>query len=237
MTDPIPSESIEIPNSEVEETPAAPSEETPAEQNVEKEAETPADTETPVVEELFELPDGRKVDGQTLAKEWKENFLPDYTRKSQELAAKNQPLPNETPKVNPYDDPDYVPTSYAEIIEAAKRAALDELAQNENDRIEAQTAAENAVVAQLEAVKAIDPNVDENKLFLHANKYGFRDLSTAYQNMKDMSGLVKTVQKQTTENIAKRQDPVSVQPGGNVGTTPNPSNFGSAVEYMRSLKT
>ncbi len=235
MNEPIPSESIEIPHSEEEQTPqepaATPSEETP------QPAETPEVPPTPTPEEeLFELPDGRKVDGQTLAREWKENFLPDYTRKSQALAAKDQPLPNETPK-NVYEDPDYVPTSYAEIIEAAKKAALDELAAKETERIEMQTAAENAVIEQLEAVKAIDPNVDENKLFLHANKYGFRDLSTAYQNMKDMNLLVKTVQKQTTENIQKRQDPVSVQPGGNVGTPPNPSNFGSAVEFMRSLKT
>jgi hypothetical protein len=235
MNDPIPSESIEIPNSEAvetpESTPAAPSEETPV---VEEPEVTPAATP---VEELFELPDGRKVDGQTLAKEWKENFLPDYTRKSQALAAKDQPLPTETPAKNPYEDPDYVPQSYAEIIQAAKEAAIAELKAEEQSRIEMQTAAENAVVAQLEAVKALDPNVDENKLFHHANKYGFRDLSTAYQNMKDMGAIVKTVQKQTTENIQKRQDPVSVQPGGQVGTPPNPSAFGSAVEYMRSLKT
>lgn len=237
MTEPIPSESIEILHSEPGETPevppVAPSEETP-----EPEAPEPEVVPTPApVEELYELPDGRKVDGQTLAKEWKENFLPDYTRKSQALAASNPTLPTETPKENPYENPDYVPTSYAEIIEAATQAALDKMKAEETAKIEAQTAAENAVIAQLDAVKAIDPNVDENKLFLHANKYGFRDLSTAYQNMKDMGTLVKTVQKQTTENIAKRQDPVSVQPGGSGVTSPNPSNFGSAVEFMRSLKT
>lgn len=239
MNEPIPSESIEIPHSEEGETPevtpaATPSEEAP-EVTPEPVAEVPAATPT---EELFELPDGRKVDAATLQKEWKENFAPEYTRKSQELAAlKQASLPTETPPKNPYADPDYVPQSYAEIIEAAKQAALDELAAKETARIEAETAAENMVIQQLDAVKAIDPNVDENKLFLHANKYGFRDLTHAYTNMKDMTSMVKTVQKQTVENIQKRQDPVSVQPGGNVGTTPNPSHFGSAVEYMRSLKS
>jgi hypothetical protein len=36
-------------------------------------------------EELFDLPDGRKVDKKTLTKEWKENFYPEFTRRSQKL--------------------------------------------------------------------------------------------------------------------------------------------------------
>jgi predicted NAD-dependent protein-ADP-ribosyltransferase YbiA (DUF1768 family) len=42
-------------------------------------------SETPE-KELFELPDGRKVDSSTLSKEWKENFYPEFTRRSQKLA-------------------------------------------------------------------------------------------------------------------------------------------------------
>ena len=43
--------------------------------------------ETKVKEEenLFDLPDGRKVDAKTLSKEWKENFYPEFTRRSQTL--------------------------------------------------------------------------------------------------------------------------------------------------------
>jgi hypothetical protein len=41
-------------------------------------------------QELFELPDGRKVDGKTLSKEWKENFYPEFTRKSQQLSKYNE---------------------------------------------------------------------------------------------------------------------------------------------------
>ena len=37
-------------------------------------------------EEVFELPDGRKVDAKTLSKEWKENFYPEFTRRSQKLS-------------------------------------------------------------------------------------------------------------------------------------------------------
>jgi len=42
-------------------------------------------TETPAEEELFELPDGRKVDAAGVAQEYR-NLLGDYTQKSQKLA-------------------------------------------------------------------------------------------------------------------------------------------------------
>tara|TARA_R110000868_G_scaffold86958_1_gene243519 strand:- start:8551 stop:9222 length:672 start_codon:yes stop_codon:yes gene_type:complete len=200
---------------------------------------TPAPSE-PVVDvpvaDLYELPDGRKVDAVTLQSEWKENFYPEFTRRSQELAElKRGTLETKTP--SKFEDPEYTPQSYAEIIQAAKEAALNELAEKEQARITQQEAIENEVVQQLAKVKKLDATVNENQLFLHASKYGFRDLPMAYQNMKDMSGLAKTVQKTTAQNIAKRNDPVSVAPGGSVGTRPDPSAFGSAIEYMRSLNT
>jgi hypothetical protein len=40
--------------------------------------------------ELFDLPDGRKVDAATLSKEWKENFMPEFTKRSQALAEKER---------------------------------------------------------------------------------------------------------------------------------------------------
>jgi predicted NAD-dependent protein-ADP-ribosyltransferase YbiA (DUF1768 family) len=55
---------------------------------VEQPEQTQSETtksETPE-KELFELPDGRKVDSTTLSKEWKENFYPEFTRRSQKLA-------------------------------------------------------------------------------------------------------------------------------------------------------
>jgi hypothetical protein len=231
MNEPIPSESIEVPHSEPEaETPEV----TPSAEPEVVEAEvTP---ETPVAE-LYDLPDGRKVDGATLAKEWKENFLPDYTRKSQELSRINQQnLPTETTPPNPYADPDYVPQTYQEIIDAAKAAAIAELKAEKDAEMNAHKALEDMVIAQLDEVKKLDPNVSEDKLFLHANKYGFRDLTHAYHNMKDMGQVVKTVQRQTVENINKRKDPVSVSQGAPVGGSPDPSAFSSATEFLRSLQ-
>lgn len=208
----------------------APSEPTP---EPEVEDTTPSDAEP----ELYELPDGRQVDAATLATEFRQNFLPEFTRKSQELAQLKQgetQKPEPTPNV--YEDPDYIPQSYAEIIEAAKREMFTELEQKEQARVQQQEAIETAVIQQLDEVKAIDPNVNENQLFLHANKYGFRDLKIAHQNMRDMSDLAKKVQTTTAQNIQKRADPVSIKPGG-AGTAPNPGAFASAVDYVRSLKT
>lgn len=197
----------------------------------------PTEPVEPTEPELFELPDGRKVDAETLTKEWKENFLPDYTRKSQELAkTKTETLPdNKSTPSNPYADPDYVPTSYEEIIKVAEERALQAIERKATDEATARQAVENEVVTQLDSIKKLDPNLNENALFLHANKYGFRDLKIAHQNMKDMSALAKTVQQTTAKNIAKRIDPVSNTPGA-TGARTDPSHFGSAIEYMRSLK-
>lgn len=207
----------------------------------------PVDSEpvvSPVVEE-FELPDGRKVDAPTLAKEWKENFAPEFTRKSQELAAlKNNP--NGDPKPNlpeqpksKYEDPNYVPTSYEEILkvgeERGAQRALQILEERETQKVESQRAIEDAVGTQLEEVKKTDPNVNENALFLHATKYKFTDLRLAHMNMKDMAEAAKKVQQVTEKNILKRSDAVSVTPNAN-GAPLNPSHYASSVEYLRALK-
>lgn len=54
---------------------------TQTEQSPKEQSET-----TKVDQELYDLPDGRKVDAKTLSREWKENFMPDYTKKSQRLS-------------------------------------------------------------------------------------------------------------------------------------------------------
>ncbi len=234
-------ENIEVVDSEIPEGGnGLPSEETPSEQPKE---ETPAEVETaepaePVKEpELFELPDKRMVDAETLAKEWKENFLPEFTRKSQELAkltTKDTETINPTPE-NPLADPNYTPQTYAELAEQIEARTLAKLEAKEQAKIEAQQALENTVVSQLTEIKAVDPTLNENALFLHATKYGFRDLKLAHQNMKDMADVVKKTQNNTAANIAKRNDPVSVSPGA-TGSRPEPGGFGTAVDYLRAIK-
>ncbi len=230
-------ENIAVPSSEslMEETKV----ETPSEETKTETPTEPVEPTEPVVPtvELFDLPDGRKVDGVTLAKEWKENFLPDYTRKSQELAKVKNPetLPDKQPKENPYADPAYVPTNYEEIIKVAEERALQTLEQREQAKVEYQQNLENAVVSQLEEVKKVDPTINENALFLHATKYGFQDLKLAHQNMKDMADAIKKTQTVTAANIAKRTDPVSTTPGAG-GQKLNPDDFRSARDYLAALK-
>lgn len=202
------------------------------------ETETPAEpvetAEPAVVEpELFELPDGRKVDAETLSKEWKENFYPEYTRKSQALAAKETTLPEKP--TSPFADPNYVPATYEELLAAAEERAVRAIEGKEQARIEQQRAIEDAVAGQLNDLKKVDKNLNENALFVHATKYGFRDLKQAHQNMKDMSDMAKKIQTTTAANIAKRTDPVSISPGA-TGGRPDPSQFATARDYLRSLK-
>ncbi len=182
--------------------------------------------------ELFELPDGRKVDAGTLSKEWKENFYPDYTRKSQALAAKDTTITTE-PTKDPLED--WQPQSYAEIVQKAKDEMKADLVREQQQAQEKMTAIETAVGDQLTAVKTVDPTVNENALFQHALKYKFSDLRVAHQNMKDMSEMAKAVQQKTVRDVTKRSDPVSVTPGA-TGGKPNPGSFSSATEYLRSLK-
>lgn len=243
---------------EIEVVPSAENGNVPAEEIAPVAPSEPAKTESPTEKtettepvepkmELYELPDGRKVDGATLTKEWKENFLPDYTRKSQELAkVKTETLPENKTAENPYADPSYTPQTYEEIIKAAEERAIRAIEAKEQAKIEYQQNLENTVLTQLTEVKngytdsqgrqvPPDPNLNENALFLHATKYGFRDLKLAHQNMKDMADAIKKTQTVTAANIAKRNDPVSVTPGA-TGQKLDPRQFPSAVEYLRALK-
>lgn len=196
---------------------------------------TPAQPSTPVEAELFELPDGRKVDAATLTKEWKENFLPDYTRKSQALSAKEKagdPNIKNNP-TDPFADPNFVPQSYAELAEAIRASTLREIEAKEQKAVDDRKAIEDAVATQLTELKTSDSNLNENALFQHAVKYGFRDLKAAYQNMSDMNKIVKDVKQATAKDIQKRTDPVSASPGA-TGARLNPSHFSTAVDFLRA---
>lgn len=229
----VPSEPVSTQPPAVDPTPASPAQ--PANEPV------PQPTETSTEE--YELPDGRKVDAATLAREWKENFMPDYTRKSQALA--QQQPPQQSPAINnepqapanPYADPTYIPQNYEEVIEVAKQRALAEIRAEREADIQHRAQIEQRVGAQLTELKTADPSLNENALFQHAIKYGFQDLKVAYSNMKDMAALAKNVQQTTAQNIQRRaNEPVATQPGQANGTAPNPHDFANAREYLRSLK-
>ncbi len=198
----------------------------------------------PPAEELFELPDGRKVDAATLAKEFKENFLPEFTRKSQELSrlTGTPPIKNEGDGVPDWKKPDYVPQTYAEMIEIATKNAMEAIkgeSAAETARVKAIT---DAVEAQFTEVKKIDPSVNENELYNHAMKYEFKDLKAAHANLVEMKNIQKTTEATVIANLKARGiDPVaggSGVPAADTGAVDmgTVSSFRSATEYLAHLQ-
>lgn len=214
------------------------------------EVETEETTETPQPAEetanvLYELPDGRKVDGDTLSREWKENFLPEFTRKSQELASikshKDEHINNQEQLKQPWESEDYQPETWKEVIDAAKAEVRREQELTVRQEQERLSAIAQNVQGQLDAIKQDEPNIDENALFSHAMKYGFNDLKFAYQNMKDMKNVILKTEQRVAGNIKKRaEEPIAT--GNKQATTDNgydPSvmaQFSDAREFLKSLK-
>lgn len=221
-------------------------EETKVEETTEetpKEGEVEETTEGEPTEELFDLPDGRKVNAAGLKTEY-ENLLPEFTRKSQELADINREKELNRTSTNEPDwkKPDYVPKDYAEVIEIAKAAALEEISSNAQKETERQDGVKAAIEAELITLKSKDPSLDENALFLHANKYGFQNLTHAHSNMADMKKTAVDVEQRTVKNLKTREvDPISTGASGDMpedsGYDPNSmSQFEGAAEYLEHLK-
>lgn len=199
------------------------------------------DPATPAEPVMYDLPDGRKVTADELASEFKENFLPEFTRRSQRLAElekppvstiNNQPQPQPE---NKYADPNYVPQTYEEIIAAAEARAVASIEAREKAQIETRQQVETQVANDIAEIKKTDPNVNTDALFQHAVKYGFSDLKVAHKNMQDLAAAIKATKEETAKNITKRNDPVSrtTQPSGG---KPNPQQFGSARDYLGAIK-
>ncbi len=222
-----------------------PSPEVPAEK-----VETPADPTPeptpPAADEpkLYDLPDGRKVDAETLAREFRENFLPEFTRKSQALAEIERNKDINKPKENEpaWKNPDYVPQNYGEVIELAKQEAIREMQNASHAEQERIASVQREVDTQLSEIKSLDPKLDENALFVHANKYGFRDLKAAHSNMTDMKKALVDVEQRTVKNLKTREaDPISTGPSSETppsdGLDPKVmSQFEGAAEYLAFLK-
>lgn len=222
--------------------------------------ETPATEVTPVVEatapievtpevtveitapteQLYTLPDGRQVDATTLAREWKDNFYPDYTRKSQELSALKTPqITNEEP---PWKDPNYSPKDWAEVIELAKSEVNRDIIRNATEAETQRNAINTQIETQIGEIKATDPKLDEDALFEHATKYGFTDLRVAYTNMKDIKAAELATEQRVLKNLGKHgSDPVATRAGAPIGDPivpagVRPSDYRSAADYLAAIK-
>lgn len=236
---PVPADTTPSPEAE------APQESTPAPEEAPASAEPAADSEPTPAPETYTLPDGRQVDGETLAREWKENFYPEYTRKSQRLAeierAANPNL-NSPADVPEWQRPDYVPKSYAEIIQIAETRALERIREEAGAEERARAEFTAQVDQQVTAIKAKDANLDENALFQHATKYRFTDLMAAYENMSEMKKVARSVEERTLKNVsARKADPVAgggtpAAPGGDAVSYGAAGKYSGALEYLRSIQ-
>lgn len=199
---------VETPNVETPEAPVTP--------------ETPV-VETPKAEERFKLPDGREVSSMELYDLHVNKLLPDYTKKSQELATyKNINKPQD--EVPSWKQPDYIPQSYAEVIDLAKQEAIAEIRR----QAEAETARTKEVATyvdtQIAEIRKSDTSLDENALFLHANKFGFRDLKAAHANMQAIKQAAVDAEQRTLKNLKAR----GIEPI-NAGATPSVDT--GAIDY------
>jgi hypothetical protein len=202
------------------------------------------------------LPDGRKVDAKTLEHEFKNNFLPDYTRKSQELSRyksqNNQQLPNNQqgqqqpapqnniPADKPWLDSKWVPQSYSELVSIAEANALARIQADQQAQFDNQSRVAQYFDTQMAEIKKVDPKANEGEIYAHATKYGFQDLNQAYKNLKEFQNIRMTTEQNTIKNMnARANEPVGAKP------TPAPVNdtsvamnagqkYSSAVEMFRA---
>lgn len=235
------SEETPVEEPKVEETPS------PEEPKEEETPEAdPAPEVTPEPEaELFDLPDGRKVTAAELKEEY-QKLLPEFTRKSQKLAeyekGGKKDINSDLEKEPEWKNPDYIPKTYAEIIELAKAEAINELKRG----VEEEQARTREITAQIDAeiaeLKKLDPKLDENALFVHANKYGLQNLKFAYQNMTDMKKAIVETEQKTIKNLKTREaDPVSTgaSPASTEDDGYDPDDVGqyqSASDFLARIK-
>lgn len=181
------------------------------------------------------------------------NLLPDYTRKSQELAklggagktpAEINNTPPETPPVEElgyWEKPDWVPANAGEIVKATADMQARDAARSagaEAARIaEIQTETETV----LASLKKADPALNEELLFQHANKYKFTDLTAAYINLTDTLRIANEQRLAGAATVTrKNDDPIA----GKTNITADDDGYDpsvidpqeSAVDYFRRTK-
>lgn len=210
--------------------------------------ETPEASVEPITEEptaeLHVLPDGRKVDNATLSREWKENFMPDYTKKSQIIAEYEKvgkPISNQ-PEVLEWQQEGYQPKSWAEAFKIAENLAVEKI-RSENLQQEQERAQVSAAIdSQLTELKQADPKLDENLLFQHATKYGFRDLKMAHQNLRAIKQTEMDTEQRVLKNLKTRgSEPISSNPSATAPVSgmdySEATSSESAIDFLRRIKT
>jgi len=207
-----PAEGLNIPEPTPNSAPDAPSEE-PAEGEIPSgEPAVPQEPSEDAPKDTYEV-GGRQLTGEELKEEYTK-LNKDYTVKSQELSTiKNPQAPPEEPQYD-WQKPDWQPKSYQEIIDAGEQKADLKRAAEEQAQAATEAQREEQVKAQLDEIRKIEPDLSEDLLFQHANKYKLTDLVSAFHNMQDFKLAVKTTEEKTVKNMKQRgQDPVDTKSG------------------------
>lgn len=193
---------------------------------------------TPAASEPVTEPEQSASAEEDFYKSQYENLQKDYTRKAQELAElkriNSEPQPEDS---LPWEkDPNYQPKSWKEVYDLAKQATLREVSpllseveQSMREK-EALAQARQAAEAEMTAIKAKDPKIDETAIYTHANKFGFASLQHAYDNLMYIRSLEKDVQAKVLKNLKNRAE----EPIGISGATPVTDEAPSYQEIVQS---
>lgn len=229
---------------EVVETPVV--EPTPSpEPAVQQEASVTEASEAPaeVTAELYELPDGTKVDAETLTKEWRDNFMPEFTRRSQELASfktSAQPTVEQKPAEAPWQDPDWVPENYQQLaqqIAIQSKAEIYQQILEEAGREEQEAKMrQEYMTREIEQLKQLDPKVNVNAVLSHASKYAFPSLIPAFQNMKAIEDAERRVEERVIKNMKLRAgEPVGTSAGAGGDEVAFPAHVRTGYEKAKYI--
>lgn len=181
--------------------------------------QSPAPEAAPIEVPQYELPDGTKVDPETLAKSWKEQFMPEYTRKSQELAALKQKLApkeqDDAPKTNPLDNPEWQPTDYKELSSAIEQKVWNQILESASAEERQAQERDEYIKQEITEIQSLDKDVDVNRVMAHAAKYRFASLIPAYQNLKAIEDAARLAEERVLKNIQARSSaPVGAPTAG-----------------------
>lgn len=205
--------------------------------------ETPATEQpptTPVEVPQYELPDGTKADAETLARAWKENFMPEFTRKSQELAALKSKIstPKEepsTPTTNPLDNPEWQPGNYNELSQAIEQKVWNQILESASAEDRQRSERDAYIQREIDEIKTVDKDVDVNRVMAHAAKYAFSSLIPAYQNMRAIEDASRLAEERVLKNIQARSNtPVGTPTAGSPAMT-FPPDVKTGLEKARYI--
>lgn len=168
----------------------------------------------------------RELTGDQFYEEVMGNLLPEYTRKAQELARLggagtkgpditiNSPQEVPTDEVPYWENPDWKPESAADLVKATTDMIQYGAERGQRAQAAREAVIENEAKIILEAIKKVDPNLNEDLLFAHANKYHFDDLTAAYINMKDTIRIADEQRQEGARTAAAKQaDPIAGRSG------------------------